>query len=308
MGQEHSKAVPRTFEVGDLVEFHRGTYSHWGVYIGDEDVVHLTPDVKRKLVASSESNDLTNSENGIHSGWVKQEKLLDVALNSKVEKNNNKDSINSPLPREEIKKRALESLGPRSYNMLTNNCEHFASWCRNDIEQSQQVDNAKNVGDVALRVLPLVGVGGLVYKTNTDGNGSNMKTCNGVGPELLTDFGGLPYAPFTGGIDMRGEIKERAVWGSRPTSNQISGGVDLGVLARVGGTLYDVFTGEHYRRSFPGGALSSIVPTSYSDYTQNMDYLSFLQRNGMIQAGGSFLNMGIQTGTCVCDIMNFQKR
>ena len=46
-------------------------------------------------MASSESNDLTNSENGIHSGLVKQGKLLDVALNSKVEKNNNKDSINS---------------------------------------------------------------------------------------------------------------------------------------------------------------------------------------------------------------------
>jgi len=45
-------------------------------------------------VDTSVGNILTNSENGIDNACVKRERLLDVALNSKVEKNNNKDRIN----------------------------------------------------------------------------------------------------------------------------------------------------------------------------------------------------------------------
>jgi hypothetical protein len=44
-----------------------------------------------------------------------------------------------PLPKYEIKRRAMSKLGPISYSVLWENCEHFAAWCRNGIFKSEQV-------------------------------------------------------------------------------------------------------------------------------------------------------------------------
>jgi hypothetical protein len=35
--------------------------------------------------------------------------------------------------------RAMSRLGERQYNLLFNNCEHFASWCKIGISQSKQI-------------------------------------------------------------------------------------------------------------------------------------------------------------------------
>jgi hypothetical protein len=44
-----------------------------------------------------------------------------------------------PLSPREIKVRALSRLGPIHYNIIWSNCEHFAAWCRNDTDLSEQV-------------------------------------------------------------------------------------------------------------------------------------------------------------------------
>ena len=44
--------------------------------------------------------------------------------------------------REETLRRAYLRLGERNYNLLSNNCEHFAIWCRTNISTSSQVRNA----------------------------------------------------------------------------------------------------------------------------------------------------------------------
>ncbi len=44
--------------------------------------------------------------------------------------NNSKDCLLHPLPREEILRRAYGSLGFSGYDLMFNNCEHFAHWCR----------------------------------------------------------------------------------------------------------------------------------------------------------------------------------
>ena len=45
--------------------------------------------------------------------------------------------------REETLRRAYLRLGERNYNLITNNCEHFAIWCRTNISTSSQVRNAE---------------------------------------------------------------------------------------------------------------------------------------------------------------------
>ena len=44
-----------------------------------------------------------------------------------------------PLSPREIKNRALSKIGPIPYSILWSNCEHFAAWCRNDTDWSEQV-------------------------------------------------------------------------------------------------------------------------------------------------------------------------
>ena len=42
---------------------------------------------------------------------------------------------------EETVRRAESRLGERNYNIATNNCEHFAIWCKTGNSESTQVEN-----------------------------------------------------------------------------------------------------------------------------------------------------------------------
>ena len=49
---------------------------------------------------------------------------------------------------EETVARAYSRLGERNYNLLTNNCEHFAIWCKTNISESWQVKDLLGRRDV----------------------------------------------------------------------------------------------------------------------------------------------------------------
>ena len=127
--KQHNKKVLATLEVGDLVEFPREHISHWGVYVGDGEIVHLT--------ASNKASGIGNKE-----GRVKKEKFWDVVKQSRAKKNNYKDNDSQYkiFDREEIKRRALSKVGPSNYNFVDDNCEHFAMYCRYGKKHSGQVN------------------------------------------------------------------------------------------------------------------------------------------------------------------------
>ena len=45
---------------------------------------------------------------------------------------------------EETVNRARERIGETSYNLWTNNCEHFAIWCKTGISESHQIEDVLN--------------------------------------------------------------------------------------------------------------------------------------------------------------------
>ncbi len=47
----------------------------------------------------------------------------------------------SPYTGEEIRKRAFSRLGEDEYDLLVNNCEHFANWCCTGEADSEQVED-----------------------------------------------------------------------------------------------------------------------------------------------------------------------
>ena len=102
---------------GDLIQskgtkWYQWFYSHFAVYIGNGDVVHVV-----------------GGEDGTK-GVVKRERMLD-AFAGDVRKNNVMDDTFRPLRVQDIIRIAKSRVEENwKYNFLTNNCEHFASMCR----------------------------------------------------------------------------------------------------------------------------------------------------------------------------------
>lgn len=103
-------------------------YYHHGIYIGNDEVVqfghpfNVNEDPKNVLVIRSPIEDFAGPAN-----------FIEVYQYSKKElKLKNKD--------EDIIKIALSHLGEGGYNILENNCEHFANRCVFNKSISLQVD------------------------------------------------------------------------------------------------------------------------------------------------------------------------
>ena len=95
----------------------QGVYQHHGIDCGDGTVIHY-----RKPSETVERTSLATFARG-NQIYVKQYPvgfcfILDVVV-----------------------QRAESRLGERKYNMVFNNCEHFASWCKTGISDSKQVRN-----------------------------------------------------------------------------------------------------------------------------------------------------------------------
>lgn len=50
-------------------------------------------------------------------------------------------------------RRALGRLGEQNYNLLFNNCEHFAHWCKTGLHRSRQVEQALETGRLGAMAL-----------------------------------------------------------------------------------------------------------------------------------------------------------
>ncbi|PVD22332.1 hypothetical protein C0Q70_18142 [Pomacea canaliculata] len=119
-------------QAGDMIEFKRG----------DGDVVHLAGEEDDGIDGKADSTHLfTICGRQFNKAVVRVDKFLEVAGNSKAVRNNKKDKRFSPCPPEEIVTNALAKLGKVGYNVLYNNCEHFASLCRYGIGKSSQADS-----------------------------------------------------------------------------------------------------------------------------------------------------------------------
>jgi hypothetical protein len=58
-------------------------------------------------------------------------------------------------------RRAMSRLGEQNYNLLFNNCEHFATWCKTGRHSSEQVDSVIDRARQWSRQMPSALVGGL---------------------------------------------------------------------------------------------------------------------------------------------------
>lgn len=113
---------------GDVVKVTHTLYDHYGIYVEVSTgarVIHYT------------------GENGPQdfNGMVR-ETPLSVFLNGEKEYSVCKFDpmrYKTIFSGEKTVERARSKLGQKGYNILTNNCEHFAIWCKTGEEESSQV-------------------------------------------------------------------------------------------------------------------------------------------------------------------------
>lgn len=147
---------------GDVIGVSRGLYEHYAVYIGNDKIIHYASEsgdfgdvikvhesTVRKFKGDSETFFVLSfpEKYGMPSkispiGMVGGAVSLTINEIQKLIKSE-KYHLYSP---EETIERAMSRLGETSYNLATNNCEHFAIWCKTGISESHQVNMILGTG------------------------------------------------------------------------------------------------------------------------------------------------------------------
>ncbi|CAF3744010.1 unnamed protein product [Adineta steineri] len=128
-------------QLGDMIQFKRGLYSHWAIYIGNDEIIHQwgANDGIGESVGIS-GNIMTIYGIQFNKAEICKSKIIDVMVyGGNVHINNFLDSKRKPLPIRLILERAENAVGRIGYNLLYNNCEHFATECRYGQATSNQV-------------------------------------------------------------------------------------------------------------------------------------------------------------------------
>ncbi|MBZ9634683.1 lecithin retinol acyltransferase family protein [Clostridium sp. FP1] len=163
-----NKKGSKSVGYGDVIGVRRTGYKHFGIYLNDYCIIHY----------ASRSGDF-GKDICIHETTI--EKFLDGSNSyfvCKFSKSYGKPSefdikaslsSSSFVPQwdklfrtlkgfnynlyspEETVQRAHERMGESKYNLVTNNCEHFAIWCKTGISESHQVNDI--LGDLPFETI-----------------------------------------------------------------------------------------------------------------------------------------------------------
>lgn len=160
--ESHNRSVVSKAKEGDLLEINRGCNSHWAVYIGKEEVIHLVGS-KKDGVASQPDSVFTICGETFNKASVKKESVWNVVQDSKVDINNTKDRVCRPQDPQKIVEVAKKKLGKIEYNVLWQNCEHFAAFCRYDEAWSKKASTF--LGMVLIFIL--ITIAAMFYNTKS---------------------------------------------------------------------------------------------------------------------------------------------
>lgn len=116
-GEKINSLMARGDQIYVFREFYNleGLYEHHGIDCGDRTVIHYR---KPSEIIERTSIDIFSKGKKIYLRDYPIRYIPDTVLN-----------------------RAESRLGEQQYNLLFNNCEHFATWCVTGVSKSQQVEN-----------------------------------------------------------------------------------------------------------------------------------------------------------------------
>lgn len=115
-----------SFLKGDHIYIKKSGYTHHGIYIGRNSVIHYAgyAEIFKSIFGLSD-----NSVQKIPLSLFEKESPA-ILYKGKSEK----------FSRDEVVERAHSRLGEDLYSLFSNNCEHFCNWCTDDEHHSKQWD------------------------------------------------------------------------------------------------------------------------------------------------------------------------
>ncbi|KAK5857789.1 hypothetical protein PBY51_011009 [Eleginops maclovinus] len=155
---------------GDLIEISRGTYEHWAIYIGGNEVVHMIPPMSDDSSTINHLLMLLDS----HKAEVRREKIWKVVGPHSYEINNLLDDQYEPRERHAIVRDACRMVGQElPYSVTSHNCEHFVTELRYGRPESRQVNRAAVIGGAAVLGVGILAAGAVLlsalFKDNEEG-------------------------------------------------------------------------------------------------------------------------------------------
>jgi hypothetical protein len=116
----HNLFSRKRYKKGDVIYADRGFYKHYGIYMGNSSVIHFA-----------------NKESLFSPITVRETSLIDFAKDCTVSVETYSRKL--CLSPHETMRRARSRLRKTDYNIVFNNCEHFARWCKTGQRKSVQV-------------------------------------------------------------------------------------------------------------------------------------------------------------------------
>ena len=113
---------------GDHIRVYINGYYHHGIYIGNDEVVEFGHPFDMYTDHSLIKVMKSSVEDFLHGGFLEVRQYTKKEL--KIKHKN-----------DYIVELALSKIGEGDYNLLYNNCEHFANFCVFGKKESKQVDN-----------------------------------------------------------------------------------------------------------------------------------------------------------------------
>nr|XP_060635560.1 phospholipase A and acyltransferase 1-like [Anolis sagrei ordinatus] len=118
-----NKDIPK---LGDMIQFQMPLFQHWGIYVGNGDVVHFALPAVNVFPLRFK---------------VRKAKVKDVSPVLTYAVNNKYDKVHYPLPPEHVVKRAEHMVGKViKYDPGRANCEHFVTLMRYNVAISRQAE------------------------------------------------------------------------------------------------------------------------------------------------------------------------
>ncbi|ADR35079.1 hypothetical protein Sulku_2419 [Sulfuricurvum kujiense DSM 16994] len=174
-------------KIGDHLVSSRGVYTHHGIYVGQNTVIHYS-----------------GLADGLQTGPIEKVSIEKFQGNGDLKIKPHPHAMHNG---QKAKARALSRLGEDAYSLTGNNCEHFVNWCIDDEHKSNQVDTvvktSSSIGASAtgLAARSVIGSAGTVVGLSGSGVMSGLASVGGVvgggavaGAGILAGSGGLAAA------------------------------------------------------------------------------------------------------------------
>ncbi|RXM94652.1 Lecithin retinol acyltransferase [Acipenser ruthenus] len=165
-----------SFKRGDLLEVPRTLFIHFGIYLGDNKVAHLMPDILPALTNDKRQIQKVVTNKRLLLGVLSKiasiriDTVEDFAYGSSIIVNHMDNILNKQqLPNEETARRAEKLVGATPYSLLWNNCEHFVTYCRYGQPVSLQTDKFCDVLKMIIRdqrgvmLMAILGIISILY-------------------------------------------------------------------------------------------------------------------------------------------------